>query len=139
MRFLTKDTIKQFISYFFVGGIAALVEWLMFFLFATVLGMEYLLATVLAFVFSTTANWILGRITTFKKEASAGKNTFKEAVAVFVVSGIGLVFNLLLMYLFVTVCGLDSEWQQMFSKIVATGIVFVWNFLIRKMLIYKAD
>ena len=133
MRVLTKGNIKHF----FVGGVAALVEWLMFFLFATVLGIEYLLSTVLAFVFSTTANWILGRVTTFKKEAGAGKSTFKEALAVFVVSGIGLLFNLLLMYLFVTVCGLDSDWQQMISKVVATGIVFVWNFLIRKLLIYK--
>ena len=127
----------MFISYFFVGGVAAIVEWVMFFIFANVLQINYFVSTVIAFIFSTTANWILGRITTFKDNNTYKDKKAKEAFLVFVVSAIGLLFNLILMYLFVTVMGFDSSLGKTLSKIAATGIVFIWNFLIRKLVIYK--
>ena len=136
MKLLNKANIKQFISYFFVGGVAAIVEWVMFFIFANVLQINYFVSTVIAFIFSTTANWILGRITTFKDNNTYKDKKAKEAFLVFVVSAIGLLFNLILMYL-VTVMGFDSSLGKTLSKIAATGIVFIWNFLIRKLVIYK--
>lgn len=137
MKLLNKANIKQFISYSFVGGVAAIVEWVMFFIFANVLQINYFVSTVIAFIFSTTANWILGRITTFKDNNTYKDKKAKEAFLVFVVSAIGLLFNLILMYLFVTVMGFDSSLGKTLSKIAATGIVFIWNFLIRKLVIYK--
>lgn len=137
MKLLNKANIKQFISYFFVGGVAAIVEWVMFFIFANVLQINYFVSTVIAFIFSTTANWILGRITTFKDNNTYKDKKAKEAFLVFIVSAIGLLFNLILMYLFVTVIGFDSSLGKTLSKIAATGIVFIWNFLIRKLVIYK--
>lgn len=137
MKLLNKANIKQFISYFFVGGVAAIVEWVMFFIFANVLQINYFVSTVIAFIFSTTANWILGRITTFKDNNTYKDKKAKEAFLVFVVSAIGLLFNLILMYLFVTVMEFDSSLGKTLSKIAATGIVFIWNFLIRKLVIYK--
>ena len=137
MKLLNKANIKQFISYFFVSGVAAIVEWVMFFIFANVLQINYFVSTVIAFIFSTTANWILGRITTFKDNNTYKDKKAKEAFLVFVVSAIGLLFNLILMYLFVTVMGFDSSLGKTLSKIAATGIVFIWNFLIRKLVIYK--
>lgn len=137
MKLLNKANIKQFISYLFVGGVAAIVEWVMFFIFANVLQINYFVSTVIAFIFSTTANWILGRITTFKDNNTYKDKKAKEAFLVFVVSAIGLLFNLILMYLFVTVMGFDSSLGKTLSKIAATGIVFIWNFLIRKLVIYK--
>ena len=137
MKLLNKANIKQFISYFFVGGVAAIVEWVMFFIFANVLQINYFVSTVIAFIFSTTANRILGRITTFKDNNTYKDKKAKEAFLVFVVSAIGLLFNLILMYLFVTVMGFDSSLGKTLSKIAATGIVFIWNFLIRKLVIYK--
>ena len=137
MKLLNKANIKQFISYFFVGGVAAIVEWVMFFIFANVLQINYFVSTVIAFIFSTTANWIVGRITTFKDNNTYKDKKAKEAFLVFVVSAIGLLFNLILMYLFVTVMGFDSSLGKTLSKIAATGIVFIWNFLIRKLVIYK--
>jgi len=56
---------------------------------------------------------------------------------VFLVSLIGLGFNMMLMWLFVDVLGLDSDARKMASKIMATGIVFFWNYLSRKFLIYR--
>jgi putative flippase GtrA len=120
-----------------VGGIAAIVEWVMFFLFNSVVGLNYLLATVIAFIFSTTANWILGRIMTFRNSTKYNGKAAKEAILVFIVSAIGLPFNLGLMYLFVNKLGMNTDLLRTLSKILSTGIVFMWNFLARKFVIYN--
>ncbi len=124
----SSKTVRQFLSYLFVGGAAALVEWSVFSLLEYLLDLQYLLATILAFLVSTTVNWILGRTFTFKNSAYQKKKT-KEAVLVFAASAIGLVFNLLLMVLFVDVIGMNSNLLKTVAKVLATGIVFIWNFL----------
>ena len=129
-------SVKQFLSYFGVGGVSAIVEWVVFSLLEFLLDLPYLLATVLAFLVSTTVNWILGRTFTFKDSAYKEKKG-KEALLVFLVSAIGLLFNLLLMYLFVDVFGMNTNLLKTLAKILATGIVFIWNFLSRKYWIYK--
>ena len=137
-KLLSFKNIKQFLSYFGVGGAAAIVEWVCFTIFISVFGFPYLLATVLAFLISTTVNWILGRIFTFKDSAYKEKNErLKEVILVFFVSAIGLGFNMLLMYLFVDVIGMKSSLQQTIAKVLATGIVFIWNYLSRKLWIYR--
>lgn len=136
-KLVENSFMKQFISYFFVGGIAAVVEWVMFAIFANIAGINYIIATCLAFVFSTAANWILGRIWTFKDNKRYDNEKAKEMFLVFAVSAIGLLFNMGLMYLFVTVIGLDTAILKTISKIMATGIVFFWNFFIRKFVIYR--
>ncbi len=135
-KMLSSKNLWQFISYFGVGGAAALVEWAVFFFLEYAFNLPYLLATILAFIVSTTANWILGRIFTFKDSAYKDKK-LREMVLVFLVSAIGLVFNLLLMYLFVTVLHMDTNLLKTMAKILATGIVFIWNFMSRKLWIYK--
>ena len=134
--FLTGNGIKQFISYFGVGGAAALVEWGVFFLLVYLFNTPYLYATVLAFIVSTTVNWILGRMFAFKNSNYKGKKA-QELILVFVVSAVGLVFNMILMYLFVSVFSMNSNILKTVSKVLSTGIVFFWNFLSRKYLIYK--
>lgn len=135
-RLLSSENRRQFLSYSGVGGAAAIVEWVCFSIFISVFRFPYLLATILAFVFSTTANWILGRIFTFKNSAYKEQKV-KEIGLVFFVSALGLCFNMLLMYLFVEVIGMKTNFQQMIAKVLATGIVFIWNFLSRKLWIYR--
>ena len=136
-QLLKSESIRQFISYVFVGGIAAIVEWVCFWLFSNVIGMNYILATALAFIFSTAANLVLGRVWTFKDNHSYEGKRVKEAVIIYVVSAIGLLLNMLLMYIFVSVLHLDTPLLKVVSKVAATGIVFFWNFLIRKLVIYR--
>lgn len=132
------ENVRQFISYFGVGGVSALVEWGVFYLLVFAVNMPYYLATVLAFVVSTTTNWYLGRKFTFKSSKYQNKNT-KEVVLVFLVSAIGLVFNLLLMYFFVDILGMNTNLLKTLAKVLATGIVFIWNFLSRKVFIYSTE
>ena len=124
-----KEVIKQFLQYVIVGGIATIVEWVVFYLLNTTCSINYMLATALAFLVSTFANWLAGRLIMFKKQ----EGVLKELGKIYLTSIAGLLFNLIIMWLLVEkLCILE-----MLSKIIATGIVFFWNFLVRKYLIYK--
>lgn len=53
------------------------------------------------------------------------KKKTKEILLIFLVRGIGLLFNLLLMYFFVDVVGMNTNIMKTLAKILTTGIVFV--------------
>ena len=132
----SQKNIRQFLSYFGVGGVSALVEWGAFSLLEYVFNLPYLLATALAFIVSTTVNWFLGRTFTFKGSSYQNRRA-KELFLVFLVSAVGLGFNLLLMFVLVSLLGMNTNLLKTAAKILATGIVFFWNFLSRKLWIYR--
>ena len=122
--------ILQLFLYLVVGGLATIVEWITFYVFSSRLYLHYALATSLAFIFSTFANWSLGRIILFHPSESG---ILKEVIKIYITSIIGLLLNILIMFIAIEKFGLN----KMFSKIIATMLVFSWNFLIRKLVIYK--
>lgn len=124
-----KKWFVQFISYFFVGGISACVEWVSFYLLNSFVFTQYQYSTIMAFCLSTNTNYFLGKKIAFKVSSNR-KNAY---VLVFGVSAVGLFFNILFMYIFVDV----MKWEALFSKIISTGMVFFWNFISRKYFIYK--
>lgn len=123
--------IAKFLSYVVVGGLATVVEWVFYWLFANPLSMQYLIATLLAIVISTFSNWLFGRLITFK-DAPRG-NVFVEIMKVYAASVVGLGLNMLIMWLLHGIANVPD----MISKIIATAIVFAYNYLIRQKLIYK--
>ena len=135
----TNNEFIKVILYLFVGGTAALVEWGLFYLFfyylLVGLGLSVdaltMVATALAFGLSTLYHYFLGNILVFDSGSKYDKS--KELSLVFLVSIMGLVFNLVLMYVFV---GLLA-WQPMFAKVLTSCIVVVWNYLSRKKWIFK--
>lgn len=136
----TDNELIKVLLYLFVGGTAALVEWALFYLLfnyvlsgmglgITVLTMS---ATALAFSLSTLYHYFLGNILVFDSGSRYGRS--KELSLVFAVSIMGLLFNLLLMYIFVSLL----QWQPMASKVLTSCIVVVWNYLSRKKWIFRS-
>lgn len=127
---MNKNNAKEFLLYLVVGGIATVSEWVFFFIFDKC-HIHYAIATTIAYVLSTFVNWLAGRILVFKES----KQSFvKEIVSVYVASIIGLLLNLFIMWVAVDL----FTCSEMISKVVATVIVFAYNFLIRKLVIYKS-
>lgn len=135
--YTNNETIKLLL-YLLVGGTAALVEWGLFYLLFNYvfsadsweLALRTSAATATAFSLSTIYHYFLGNILVFNSGSRYGKG--KEISLVFLVSVMGLAFNLLLMYIFVNLCG----WQAMLSKVLSSCIVVAWNYLARKKLIF---
>ncbi len=129
--FLEKQVnLTQLIKYFFVGATAALVDWLLYWALVKYGAMHYLLAAALSFIVSTAVNYVLS----IKCVFSSGRHTrYMEIGLVFFVSLIGLLFNELFLYLFVSI----FQVHYMISKVAATGIVFFWNYFSRKKFIFN--
>ena len=136
----TNNEYIKLLLYLFVGGTAALMEWALFYLFfyRVLNGAELSLAlltnaaTSLAFCFSTLYHYFLGNILVF--DSGSRYKRGQELALVFAVSVAGLGFNLLLMYVFVSLCGAEA----MLAKVAASCIVVAWNYLARKKWIFKS-
>jgi putative flippase GtrA len=127
----SSKTYYQLGLYFIVGAGATVVEWVVFYLLDVILGMHYVPATTLAFAVSTLANWGLGRMLVFKTGDPRG--IIHELISIYGVSIIGLLANIVIMY----ACIEFLKTHDMIAKIIATGIVFLGNFVVRKFWIYK--
>lgn len=138
----TNNEYMKIFIYLLVGGSAALLEWGLFFVFFSVLThvgifslqtQTVLAATTLAFATSTLYHYFLCNRFVFDSGSRYHKGT--EVSLVFLVSAVGLGWNLLLMWIFTSpmLLGLNP----MLSKIMASAIVTVWNYLSRKKWIFK--
>lgn len=136
----TDSEFIKLVLYLFVGGTAALLEWALFYLLLRHLlnGLGLSLtaltmgATAMAFCLSTLYHYFLGNVLVF--DSGSRYNRGKELSLVFLVSVMGLGFNLLLMYIFVS----WLEWEPMLSKVLTSCIVVVWNYLSRKKWIFRS-
>ena len=132
-----KESVK-FLLYLFVGGTAALVEWALFYIFFNYtfatwglsLSLLTTSSTALAFSLSTLYHYFLGNVLVFESGSRYGKG--KELTLVFAVSIMGLLLNLLFMYLFVSLL----SWHPMLAKIFTSCLVVFWNYLARKKWIF---
>ena len=123
------NDLKDFILYLIVGGIATISEWIIFYLLDKLL-LHYAVATTIAYILSTFINWSAGRILVFKESK---QSLFKEILSIYLASIVGLLLNLVIMWITVDLLSVN----EMLSKIIATALVFFYNFIIRKVLIYK--
>jgi putative flippase GtrA len=124
-----KRNFKQLVIYGVVGALATLVEWGCFYVFDLQLGWNYMVATAVAFIFSTFANWLFGKLMLFHEK----QPILQELGKIYLTSIAGLLMNLLIMWIEIDLLGIGD----MLAKVIATCIVFLWNFLIRKYVIYK--
>ena len=127
---LKKKELKNFLLYLIVGGGATLVEWITFYTLCILLKRDYLVSTVIAYIISTYFNWLFGRILLFSKSK---KGIVFEILSIYGTSVLGLIGNLIIMWFAVDIKNIP----EMIAKIVATGIIFIWNYCIRRFFIYK--
>ncbi len=123
----------KIVKYFFVGGTAAVVDVGLFFIFAKFLGFNYLIVGFFTFLIATFVNYYLSIKFVFESGKKFKKR--KEIFLVYLVSASSLGLNLLLLYIL-------HEWIKLdigFAKIIVTGLLFFYNYAIRKFFIFTRD
>lgn len=123
----------KIIKYFFVGGTAAIVDVGLFFVFAKFLGFNYLIVGFFTFLIATFVNYYLSIKFVFKSGKKFKKK--EEVVLVYLVSASSLGLNLLLLYILHEFVKLDVG----LAKIIVTGLLFFYNYSIRKFFIFTRD
>ena len=121
-----KKLISQFFKFGVVGVIAFIVDYLSLYLLTEFLNVYYLISSIISFLPSIIVNYILSIKWVFDIKK---KQSFKDVIIFTLLSAIGLLINLLVMYLSVEVFKI----YYMIGKLIATFIVMIWNFVTRKM------
>ncbi len=134
----TDNELLKVVLYLFVGGTAAVVEWTLFYVLLNYILKDLpisfvtltMTASAIAFALSTLYHYFLGNVLVFESGVRYGRK--EEISLVFLVSITGLLFNLVLMYIFVGLFG----WEPMLSKVLASCILVAWNYLARRKWIF---
>jgi putative flippase GtrA len=122
----TNKTGLQFFRYIGVGGFAAVVNIGSLVVCKEVFGIYYLIANTIGFFLGLITNYLLSKIFVFTDKTSLNRTS--EFVLHGLISGIGLGLDTFFVW------GLTSflGFYYVLSKILSTGIVFIWNFIARK-------
>ena len=127
----TDNTLLQLFRYGFVGGIAFVVDYGTLFLLTNYAGVPYLWSAAIAFILGLVTNYLLSISWVFRRNEAM--KSWQEFLLFAIIGIVGLGFNEIIMYL-----GTDIlQLHYMLSKLISTVIVFFWNFLARKYLLFN--
>ena len=126
-----KKLMEQIIKFGFVGFLCFFIDYGVMVFLTEVFRIDYLVSSGISFTVSVIVNYILS--ITFVFETDKDKNKLKEFVVFVFLSVIGLGINEACMWLAVEAAGI----YYMISKIGATAVVMVYNFMTRKIFIEK--
>ena len=119
------------VRYFFVGGIAALVDFGSFVFLIEVFGLGWFWAALIGFVLATAVNYLLSVRHVFESGVRFSRR--HEVALVFLVSALGLLLNQTMLYLLI-----DQQGLNVFvAKVLAMAVVFVWNFMARSRFVFS--
>jgi putative flippase GtrA len=119
------------VRYFFVGGAAATVDFVLFALLNRAMGVPWFWAGVTGFAVATLVNYVLSVRHVFTSGVRFSRGG--EITLVFTVSAIGLAVNQTVLWLLIEGTG----WNSLIAKVVATASVFFWNFGLRHSYIFR--
>lgn len=127
MKSKIKKLLEQLVKFGIVGVIATLLEWIIFYICTNQLKIHYSISTIIGFSISTIFNYWASVKWVFdvNKERSEKLNF----ILFVVLSIVGLGLNELILW----ICIEKFAIYNMIGKVIATGIVMVFNFITRKL------
>lgn len=128
----TKNNFLQFFRYLFVGGVATVVDMGILYVLTDLVHIHHLVSAIISFIAGLATNFILSKLLVFKAN-TARVTPLMEFISFAIIGVIGLGLTELIMFLFTS--GLHIHY--MLSKIMAAIIVFLWNYIARKLIVYK--
>jgi len=121
-----------FYSYFIVGGIATVFDIGGFMLLIAMFSVPWFWAAVASFLVSVVVNYVLS--VRFVFESGVRFQKHHEAVLVLGVSAIGLLLNEAVLWVMIEMADLG----KLPAKLLATAVVFLWNYGARQKFIFRA-
>ncbi|MBE6465458.1 MAG: GtrA family protein [Eggerthellaceae bacterium] len=128
-----KKLIAQFMKFGVVGVIAFVIDYGLLALLTEVFSVNYLVSATISFTVSVIFNYIASMRYVFTHKEDMSRR--REFVIFVILSVIGLLINNLCMWAGVELAGI----HYLITKIVATAIVMVWNFVTRKIFLDAGD
>jgi putative flippase GtrA len=133
-RSITKNqnnTLIQLFRYTFVGGVAFIFDFGSLFILTEYFNVYYLISAAIAFLLGLTINYFLSIIWVFEKRSINSK--YIEFIVFALIGTIGLALNEFFMWFFTEIVNT----HYLFSKLISTVFVYLWNFTIRKFTLFR--
>lgn len=136
--------VMQFLKFMIVGGISFVVDFTVYGIMCNMFGIHYIISGVAGFFVSVVLNYMLSMKFVFVSQGNMSRD--KEFVIFVILSLIGMVLNSLILFICIDMIYMhwlwlnrliDIEIMNLIAKIVATGIVMVYNFVTRKIFMEK--
>ena len=135
-----RPLITKFIKFAVVGASGAVIDFGLKALCKGIFGIPELLSNAIGFTVAATSNYFLNRVWTWR---STSKEVGIEYAKFFFVSLVGLGLNSLIVFLLKDISIVprfvetNIDWDFWVAKIIATGIVMVWNFLANNLFTFR--
>jgi putative flippase GtrA len=127
----TNNNYLQLFRYTFVGGFAFLIDFGTLFLLTKYLNIHYLLSAFFAFILGIVTNYILSVKWVFYKRTIQKK--WLEFLLFTLIGLTGLALNQLFLWVLTDIFLI----YYLLSKLITSFILYFWNFLIRKILLFN--
>ena len=127
---LFKALFLRFLKFGVVGVSGTVIDFGLTWVLKEKCGVKKFVANTIGFVVAASSNYVLNRIWTW---GSHSTHVATEYFKFFGVSVIGLGINTLILYLL----NEKAHWNFWVSKVCATAVVMVWNFITRKMFLER--
>jgi putative flippase GtrA len=128
----SRQTTKQVMRFVIAGVTCAALEFTTLIGLVEWVGLDMYLANTIAFTAAVVLNYVMSRGWVFESNKYSKKRYEFTAFALMAVVGLGL--NQLIMWGCVDVLSLDYK----LSKVLAIGLVVIWNFFSKKYLVFKS-
>jgi putative flippase GtrA len=125
------NIMAQFLRYVVVGGIAFLFDFSFLFIFTNYFHIHYLISAAIAFLIGLFINYLLSIFWVFDKRTL--DNRMVEFFIFAIIGLIGLGLNEGFLWIFTGLVGL----YFMYSKLISTFFVLLWNFSARKLILFR--
>lgn len=122
-----RKLLEQLVKFGIVGVLATLLEWVIFYICTNQLNIHYSISTIIGFSISTIFNYWASVKWVF--DVNKDKSEKLNFVLFVVLSIVGLGLNELILW----ICIEKFAIYNMIGKVIATGIVMVFNFITRKL------
>ena len=127
----TSDIRIQFFRYFFVGGVAFAVDFGLLYVLTSYVGLHYTLSAAISFTVGLVVNYLVSIHWVFRERTLRSRGLEFVIYGLIGVAGLGL--NVLIIWLFTEFI----HFHYLVSKIVATAVVFMWNFFSRRFILFN--
>lgn len=123
---MSKKLLAQFLKFGIVGALAFIIDYGLLAFLTEVFHLNYLLSATISFTASVVFNYLASMRYVFTHKESMSRR--REFVIFVILSVIGLIINNICMWAGVELAGI----HYLITKIGATIIVMIWNFVTRK-------
>lgn len=136
--------LAQIFKFIIVGGISFLIDFVVYTMMCNGLHIHYIIAGIAGFTVSVVANYILSMRFVFESKEDMRKD--KEFIIFVVLSLVGMLLNSVILYVCIDLiysCWdllqevISTEVMNVIAKVIATGIVMVYNFITRKIFLER--